>query len=323
MGALSAGGRLRTVITGYPELIAVLAAAALGLAARRPVAWLDAHQAINILLAILVLATAVTIEPAALRRLAVSWPSVAVAVAIGLTVLPSLAWAVSRIVAPGPLRDGVMTVGLAPSEVASVAATAMAGGETALAAGVLTGSVVAMVAVSGPVLALESGGTAARAPAVHPGQVVASLALVVLLPLAAGLALRAWPPSGVRLARAGPAATMTATAAVVALVAVIAAQARLSVSYLPVALALLIFLAGSAIAGGLAGVRSPRPAAAATLLTISMRDFAIAAAMAGAAFGYAAAAPLGLYGILVLAWGTATAGFLRGRASEDRPRERL
>jgi hypothetical protein len=44
-----------------------------------------------------------------------------------------------------------------------------------------------------------------------------------------------------------------------------------------------------------------------------MRDFAIAAAIAAAAFGPAAAAPLGLYGILVLAWGTATAGVLRRR----------
>jgi hypothetical protein len=44
-----------------------------------------------------------------------------------------------------------------------------------------------------------------------------------------------------------------------------------------------------------------------------MRDFAIAAGLADAAFGPAAAAPLGLYGILVLAWGTAAAGFLRRR----------
>ena len=42
-----------------------------------------------------------------------------------------------------------------------------------------------------------------------------------------------------------------------------------------------------------------------------MRDFAIAAGLAGSAFGTAAAAPLGLYGILVLVWGAAAAGFLR------------
>jgi hypothetical protein len=51
------------------------------------------------------------------------------------------------------------------------------------------------------------------------------------------------------------------------------------------------------------------------LLTTSMRDFAIAAGLVTAAFGPAASAPLGLYGILVLVWGTAAAGFLRKRAA--------
>jgi len=45
-----------------------------------------------------------------------------------------------------------------------------------------------------------------------------------------------------------------------------------------------------------------------------MRDFAIAAGLAAAAFGPAAAAPLGLYGIMVLVWGTAVGSALRGRA---------
>ena len=44
-----------------------------------------------------------------------------------------------------------------------------------------------------------------------------------------------------------------------------------------------------------------------------MRDFAIAAGLAAAAFGPAAAAPLGLYGVAVLVWGTAVAGALRQR----------
>jgi len=46
-----------------------------------------------------------------------------------------------------------------------------------------------------------------------------------------------------------------------------------------------------------------------------MRDFAIAAGLAATAFGPAAAAPLGLYGILVLVWGTAMAGVLRQRSA--------
>jgi predicted Na+-dependent transporter len=101
--------------------------------------------------------------------------------------------------------------------------------------------------------------------------------------------------------------------AVAALVALIAAEVQLSAGYVAVTGALVVFLAGSAVAGRLLGLRAPRPAATALLLTTSMRDFAIAAGLAAAAFGTAAAAPLGLYGILVLVWGTAVAGFVRRR----------
>jgi hypothetical protein len=102
---------------------------------------------------------------------------------------------------------------------------------------------------------------------------------------------------------------------VATLVALIAAQVHLSVGYLAVAGALVIFLIGSAALGRLIGFRATRPVATALLLTTSMRDFAIAAGLASAAFGAPAAAPLGLYGIVVLVWGTATAGLLRRRGA--------
>jgi predicted Na+-dependent transporter len=297
--------RVRLLLVGYPELLAVLAAAVLGLSLQPPLAWAANHQGINILLAVLVFATAVTIEPAALRRLSSAWQPLLAALAVGITVLPALSWAVSQIVAAGPLRDGIMTIGLAPCEIASVATTAMAAGEAALSAGILIGSTMITVAAAGPILALEAGHAA-----VHPGRIIASLALIVALPLAAGIALRARTTLTARTERA---ATTTAVAAVAALVALIAAEVHLSARYLVVALALLLFLAGSALTGWLLGIGTRRPAAIAVLLTTSMRDFAIAAGLAAAAFGTTAAAPLGLYGILVLVWGTAVAGFLRKR----------
>jgi predicted Na+-dependent transporter len=305
--------RVRTLIAAYPELAAVLAAAVLGLSVQRPLAWLAARQGIDVLLALLVFVTAVTISPAALRRLSSVWHSLLAALAVGVTVLPALAWAVSLLVAAGPLRDGVLTVGLAPCEIASVATTAMAGGEAALSAGVLIGSTVAAVVFAGPVLRLEAGHASVR-----PGGVIASLALVVALPLAAGIALRAGVPSPrfarvLATTRAERAAAAVALAAVAALVALIAAEVRLSARYAVVAVALLIFLAGTAVCGRLLGLGSRPEAASALLLTTSMRDFAIAAGLATAAFGPAAAAPLGLYGILVLVWGTAVAGRLRRR----------
>jgi predicted Na+-dependent transporter len=358
----------------------VLAAAIIGLSVQRPLAWLAARQGINVLLAVLVFATAVTIEPAALRRAAASWRPLLAALAIGVTVLPALAWAAARLVPAGPLRDGVLTVGLAPCEIASVATTAMAAGEAAVAAGLLIGSTVTAVAVAGPILALEAGHAG-----FSPGGVIANLALVVALPLAVGIALRAsagpaadvradqsprapappaadvranrsprasapptadvradqsprapappaadvgeeqtptrislraWLPTTTRILatpRAQRAASHVALAAVAALVALIAAEVHFSAGYAAVAAALVVFLLASAVVGRLLGLRAPRPVAAALLLTTSMRDFAIAAGLAAAAFGPAAAAPLGLYGILVLVWGTAAAGALRRR----------
>jgi predicted Na+-dependent transporter len=303
--------RPRALAVGYWELLAVLASAAVGLCVQPPLAWLDARQGISILLAALVFATAVTIDPAALRRLTGLWRTLLAALAAGVTVLPALSWAVSRLVAAGSLRDGVLAVGVAPCEIASVATTAMADGEAALAAGILIGTTVVAVAAAGPILSLEAGHSA-----VHPGPVIANLALIVALPLAAGLVLRAVGPIG---ARAEKAATVTAALTVAALVALIAAEVHLSVRYLGVAEALMLFLAGSAVTGRLLGRGAPRPAAAAVLLTTSMRDFAIAAGLAAAAFGPAAAAPLGLYGIVVLIWGTAVGSALRGRGSAPAP----
>lgn len=312
------------LLGGYPELAAVLVAAALGLTVRRPFGWLAARQGINVLLAVLVFATAVTIEPAALRRLAATWRPLLAALAVGIIVLPALSWAVSQMVAAGPLRDGVLVLGLAPCEIASIATTAMAGGEAALAGGVLIGSTLTAVVFAGPILAIEAGHAS-----VHPGVIIGNLAVVVALPLTVGIALRAGTPAAPGVPRAAKmlatanaqrAASATAVFAVAALVALIAAEVRLSARYTAVGAALAVFLAGTALLGWLLGVAAAgtsQPAATALLLTTSMRDFAIAAALAAAAFGPAAAAPLGLYGVLVLVWGTAAAGLLRQRGPKD------
>jgi predicted Na+-dependent transporter len=242
----------------------------------------------------------------------------------------------------------VLVVGLAPCEIASVATTAMAGGEAAVSAGVLIGSTVAAVALAGPILTLEAGHAG-----VSPGGIISNLALVVALPLALGLAVRATAEAPARASAQAPArasaqaptvnvraprparvlaatrilataraeriASWTSLAAVAALVALIAAEIRLSAAYLAVAAALLLFLAGSALVGRALGARAARPTATALLLTTSMRDFAIAAGLAAAAFGPAAAAPLGLYGVAVLVWGTAVAGALRQRVARAEP----
>jgi predicted Na+-dependent transporter len=66
-------------------------------------------------------------------------------------------------------------------------------------------------------------------------------------------------------------------------------------------------VAGSAALGRILALRVPPARATAILLPVAMRDFAVAAGIAAAAFGPAAAAPLGAYGVLVLLAGSAVA----------------
>jgi predicted Na+-dependent transporter len=301
--------RLRTLLGAYPELICVLVASIFGLSIQSPLAWLDRRHGIDVLLAVLVFATALTIEPTALRRLGRIWRPLLAAVTVGILVLPALSWLASRFVAAGSLRDGVMVAGLAPCEIASVATTAMAGGEPAFSTGVLMGSTLATVALAGPILSLEAGHVS-----VHPASILANLALVVVLPLAAGILVGRITSLDSRAERA---ANVTAIAAVAGLVALIAAEVHLSRPYFAVTLALATFLIASALVGALLGAPTDRRVRRAILLTTSMRDFAVAADLASSAFGPAAAAPLGLYGILVLVWGTAAAGVLRQRKLDE------
>jgi BASS family bile acid:Na+ symporter len=293
------------LLRSYPELIAVLVAAAIGLTVQAPLRWLVDHQGIDILLVVLVFATAVTITVGELRGVGSEKGRLAIALLSGITILPALAWLVSRIAPAGPLRNGVLTIGLAPCEIASVAATVMAGGQAAPAAAVLIASTVLSVAFAAPILVFEAGHAS-----VDPLELIANLTVVVLVPLAAGILVRAKRRD---IAQHERATSLTATITVAALVALIASEVQLSTDYLAVAAASVLFTAGAAVLGHLLGRGARAEVASPILLTTSMRDFAIAAGIASAAFGASASAPLGLYGIVVIVWGTTVAGVLRRR----------
>jgi hypothetical protein len=167
------------------------------------------------------------------------------------------------------------------------------------------------VAAAGVGLRLLGGGGA-----IHPVPLLTNLALVVGAPMAAGIAIR----TKLTLSdRQEAAAERLSVAVVTLLVWLVASQVRLSSSYIAVAAALLLFLAGSAILGTALGLRAPAPVATALLLTTSMRDFAIAAGIAVAAFGAASAAPLGLYGVMVIGWGMAIATLRSARPYRSSP----
>jgi len=283
----------------------VLAAAAIGIGLPSAGRALADHSAIDATLGVLVFASAVGIDPKSVaisthqrRRLAVVW-------AVTTVSLPMLAWAVSRVVPAGGLRDGVLTVGLAPSEVAVLAMTSVAGASVVAAAALLVASTATAVLVAGPALSLMAGDGG-----VDAFEVLTNLGFVVGAPMVTGLLfgrLRAG-------ATARRAADPIAMASVIVLAWLVASQVEWSSDYVAVVVALIGFVGGGAVIGWLLARVAPAELVTPIVLSASMRDFAIASGIATAAFGASAAGPLGIYGILVLAWGAVVTKTNRQRA---------
>ncbi len=278
-------------------LFLVLVAAAAGVAVPAPGRAVSAGGGINAALAALVLATGLSLRIADFAAAGAAWRRIAAVLVISTAALPALAWAASRLIADPLLRSGMQTVGVAPAEVATVALCVIAGAEAAVCAVLLVASTIVTVVAAGPILSML-GATVA----VPPAGLLSTLAAVIALPLAAGIALRAmWSP-GPRLDAVVRIGTV---GALLVLLWQVASQVRLDAAYTWVVAALIAYIAGSAVLGRILAVRLPHGRAAAVMLPVAMRDFAVAAGIAAAAFGPAAAAPLGAYGMLVLLTGSA------------------
>ncbi len=299
MGGPSRPGRGLAAAAGLAErslLLLVIAVAAAGVGLPGPGRVVSARDGIDAALAVLVFATGLSLRLADLAEVRTAWRRIAVVLAVSTAALPVLAWAASQLISDPVLRSGMQTVGVAPAEVATVALCVIAGGDAALCAVILAASTLITVLAAGPVLALAGAG--ATVPAAG---LLGTLLVVVALPLAAGVGLRAaWAPG----ARADAAVRILTVVALLVLLWQVASQIRLDAGDLRVVAALAAFLAGSALLGGLLSVRLPAGRAVAVLLPVTMRDFAVAAGIAATAFGPAAAAPLGVYGVFVLVAGS-------------------
>lgn len=281
----------------------MLAVGGLGLVLSGPARRLVDAGAINVVLALLVAAAGLSIDPSAAvpsRRVMVR---IGCALAAGVTVLPLIAWAAAGLVTDPALRGGVLSAGVAPAEVACVAIVALAGGDAGAAAAVLVGSTLLSIVAAGPILRGFGGGSVAG-----PWSVASGLALVVGLPLVVGLVAG-------RRVRGNPnvpgVAGLASLVLVLLLVWLVGGQVRLDRGYLAVTVALALFLAGSTLTGWLVALGVTPADRLALVLPVGMRDFAIAAGIAATAFGPAATAPLGVYGLMVLLLGglaTARAG---------------
>jgi len=256
---------------------------------------LDANGAILITLAVLVFCTGSSVTFADFKGLRAASGRMAVVLAATTVILPVLAWLASRLVTEPALQGGVMAAGVAPVEVASVAFTGLAGGEVVVAAGLLIASTLLTVVLAGPILRLLGAQSATSQLGL-----LATLTLVVALPLMAGCAMRTIDPFG---GRERPLMDVLGTASLLVLLWEIASELRLHASDAVVAVALLVYLAGAGVLGWLLAREVSSARRSAVILPTAMRDFAVAAGIAASAFGVAAAAPLGIYGVMVLVFG--------------------
>src|SRR5580692_6965500 len=292
-------------------VLLVLAVAAAGVAGPAPGRAMVAGNGIDIALAVLVFATGLSLRLADLAAVRLAWRRIAVVLLVSTVALPILAWAASFLIGDPVLRSGMRTVGVAPAEVATVALCVIAGGEAAVCATLLAASTIITVVAAGPILSLLGASVT-----VSSAGLLGNLAVVIALPLAAGVALRAvWSPGP----EVDAAVRLVTVLALLLLLWQVASQIRLNSAYVAVIVALVVYVAGSAALGWILALRAPPGQATAVLLPVAMRDFAVAAGIATAAFGPAAAAPLGAYGVLVLLLGSGVTLLSRRRGRAAQP----
>ena len=254
----------------------------------------------DLILAGLVFAVALTIAPERLLAAASAWPRIGTIVVLALATLLPLSIGLGLLF-EGPEREGLLALGLAPSEVAVVALVALAAGNAAVAVAVVALSLV-VSALAAPLVAPLLVDTE-----VEPSRLLLRFSLVVLIPLGLGLALRA----GGRLARVEPVAER-ATTLVLALLVYAALGDLGDVSELgPASLAAALFLAASlALAGLLLPLLGDLRTGA---FAFALRDFAVAAALATQLGAPGAAATAAVYGVLMLVAATVATSLLRRR----------
>lgn len=287
-------------LAAAPRALTPLALVAAGLALVLPSRAIAGRS--DLLLALLVLATALGIPGAQLARLRHHAAAVALLSVAPLVVLALVAWLLGRPFG-ADVRDGLLAVGLSSSEVASVGLVALAGADATVALGVVTGSLV-VAAIAGPAAIGVLSGAGAHAGGT--GALLARFALVVIAPLVAGIAGRSLAPQA--LARVDAEREGVAALAVVALVYAALSGTHGARGVGAAVAAAALFLAVSAVLGELWRRASAPALAVPGLLTVAMRDFAVAAALAAQAFGPGAGTVPGVYGVLMLLAGSAAAG---------------
>jgi bile acid:Na+ symporter, BASS family len=258
----------------------------------------------DLILAALVLAVGLTVEPRDVRASLARRRTVAALSLLPLVTLLPLAVGLGALFA-SPERDGLVALGLASTEVAAAGLVTLAGGNAALALTVVSVSLVASAVVA-PIAAplLVEGGA-------DSVELLVRFSAVVLVPLAVALAFRA----GGRGRRVEPIAERSAGVILAVLVYASLGDVEDPSEIGPAVLAAALFLAGSAVPAALL-LRKGRTAP----FVFGLRDFAVAAALATQFDAPGAASTAAVYGVLMLVAAAVAAEALRRRPSRGADR---
>lgn len=247
------------------------------------------------ILAVMVGSVSLTLSPAAFRSVDRRALGAVLAVQTGM---PILAFGLATALGLGAdLVLGFVVLGAVTPELVTPTMTELADGDTAL-------STVVLVVVGLATLVLVPGFVAllvADVP-VPAGRVVENLLMAVVLPMAAAVAVRARFPD--RVGRREDLYPSVSALMVVLVIGIVAAAnadiVRENLALVPavVAAAAALNLGGYA-AGWLAGLPFDRPTRVAAVLSVGMRDFAVAAALVVAAgFPSVASLPAVVFGVV-------------------------
>ncbi len=271
---------------------------------------------IPVLLGLVMLGMGLSLQLADFRRVVRRPRQVLLAAGLQWTVMPLTAFLLTRLLdLPPGIAAGVILVGAAPGGTASNVVALLARGDVALSVSI-TAVTTLLAPVIMPLWVLVLLGETIQ---VGYWDLFRQIALIVLLPVLAGLVLRHLldriaPHSSVAIRGAFPAVSAIAVAAIVAII-VAASSGHLAGLSLPLVLVVILHNATGLLTGFLAARAAglPRAAIRSCSIEVGMQNSGLAVAVAMAHFGPAAA----LAGVLFSVWhnisGAALAGWLRRR----------
>jgi len=298
-------GRISQVVGTWFTLI-VLAAAALALAT--PSTFDGLGPAVPWMLAVIMLGMGLTLRPVDFAIIGRRPWALLLGVAAQYTIMPLLGWGIAQLLDLSPvLTAGMILVGAAPGGTASNVMVFLARGDTALSVAMTSVSTF-LAPVLTPLLILALLGEDLP---VSGGDLFVSIVQIVLVPVVAGVALRAVFPRAVeKVVEVLPLVSVLGITGVVLAVVAGSADTLLSVGAV-VVLAVVLHNVGGLTLGYLVGRVCGLPVSGrrAVSIEVGMQNSGLAAALATVHFAPAAALPAAIFSVWHNVSGSLLAGY--------------